>query len=118
VYLSRILFSTSRCFGDNGHRPRSRNAYKEVAFPAGDDGSSIARDDRIGPDLASARRLLDAAGALISDARTRADHQGSGSAGAVEADFLLDAAIAIIAAVNERGPGGFAASKSLHILRI
>jgi hypothetical protein len=67
----------------------------------------------IGPDLASARRLLDAAGALISDARTRADHQGSGSAGAVEADFLLDAAIAIIAAVNERGPGGFAASKSL-----
>ena len=83
------------------------NAYKEVAFPAGDDVSSIARDDRIGPDLTSARRLLVAAGALISDASTRSDHQWSFSAASVEADFLLDVAISIISSVYERASALF-----------
>ena len=58
--------------------------------------------DRIGPDLAEARRLLDAAGSLIAEARTARDHWASGEATGIRAEFLLDAAIALINAVNAR----------------
>jgi hypothetical protein len=60
---------------------------KLASAPVGSERDD-ARDDRIGPDLASARRLLGVAGRLISDARVR-DLVASGKAGAIEADFLV-----------------------------
>jgi hypothetical protein len=62
----------------------------------------LAENDRIGPDLSEAKRLLDAAGRLIADARTARDHWASGKATSIRAEFLLDAAIALIKAVNAR----------------
>ena len=48
--------------GNNQLDPRSKHA------PVGRERDD-ARDDRIGPDLVEARRLLDAAGSLIAEAR-------------------------------------------------
>ena len=76
-------------------------AHELASAPVGRERDD-ARDDRIGPDLAEARRLLDAAGSLIADARTASGHWASGEATGIRAEFLLDAAIALINAVNAR----------------
>lgn len=83
--------------GFNRLYPRDKLASAPVG-PERDD----ARDERIGPDLAAAIRVFDAAGRLMSgDPRTR-DHWPGGDAKAIAAAFLFEAARAIIAAVNAR----------------
>ena len=84
-----------------GQRYGCKTASKLASAPVGRERDD-ARDDRIGPDLAEARRLLDVAGSLIADARTARDHGASGKATGIRAEFLLDAAIALINAVNAR----------------
>ena len=83
--------------GNNRLHPRSKLASAPVGSERND-----ARDDRIAPELVEARRLLDAAGSLIADARTARDHWASGEATGIRAEFLLDVAIALINAVNAR----------------
>ena len=85
-------FERAAAKSSNRLHPRSKLASAPVGRERDD-----ARDDRIGPDLAEARRLLDLAGGLIADARTARDHWASG-----EVTGMLDAAIALIDAVNAR----------------
>jgi hypothetical protein len=84
-------FGRAAAEGNNRLHPRSKLASAPVGSERDD-----ARDDRIGPDLAEARRLLDAAGSLIAHARTARDYWASGEATGIRAEFLLDAAIALI----------------------
>ena len=93
----RFEFERAAAEDFNRLHPRSKLA----SAPVGRERDN-ARDDRIGPDLAEARRLLDVAGSLIADARTARDHGASGKATGIRAEFLLDAAIALINAVNAR----------------
>lgn len=88
------------------HNLRRASNFDNTNFRVGDDVTprsgrdrDDARDDRIGPDLKEARRLLDAAGKLIGGNR---DLWPSGQAERIEAEFLLEAARAIILAVNAR----------------
>jgi hypothetical protein len=83
--------------GFNRLHPRSKLASAPVGRERDD-----ARDDRIGPDLAEARRLLDIAGELIAAARMARDYGASGKVTSIQAEFLVDAAIALINAVNAR----------------
>jgi hypothetical protein len=63
-------------------------------------GEDDARSQRYTPDLSEAKRLLDAAGALASgDPRAR-DYRPSGQPESIAAQFLLDAARALVAAVR------------------
>jgi hypothetical protein len=93
----RFEFERAAAESSNRLHPRSKLASAPVEAERDD-----ARYDRIGPNLAEARRLLDAAGSLIADARTARDHWASGKATGIRAEFLLDAAIALINAANAR----------------
>jgi hypothetical protein len=90
-------FERAAAEGNNRLHPWSKLASAPVGRERDD-----ARDDQIGRDLVEARRLLDAAGSLIADARTARDHWASGEATGIRAEFLLDVAIALINAVNAR----------------
>lgn len=94
---SNAKFGRAAAEANNRLHPRSKLASAPVGSERGD-----ARDDRIGQDPVEARRLLDAAGSQIAEARTARDHWASGEATGIRAEFLLDAAIALINAVNAR----------------
>jgi hypothetical protein len=63
-------------------------------------GEDDARSQRYTPDLAEAKKLLDAAGRLASgDPRAR-DYRSGGQPESIAAEFLLDAARVLVAAVR------------------
>jgi hypothetical protein len=88
---------------DNFNRLFPRNKLASAAPVAADRiGPDDARDQRFTPDLAEARRLLDAAGRLASDPLTTRDHWAGGQPEAIAAEWLLTAARALVAAERER----------------
>jgi hypothetical protein len=91
-------FAKAVAEGFNRLHPGKRASAPVAAVTIGEDD---ARSQRYTPDLASARRLLDAAGRLASDPRTTRDHWPSGGQPeAIAAQFPLDAARALIGAVQ------------------
>jgi hypothetical protein len=90
-------FAKAVAEGFNRLHPKSASSAPVAASIIGEDD---ARSEGVGPDLSEAKRLLDAAGALASgDPRVR-DYRPSGQPESIAAQFLLDAARALVAAVR------------------
>jgi hypothetical protein len=78
--------------GFNRLHPKSKLAAASATIGADD-----ARDQRYTPDLAAARKLLDAAGRLASSDPRARDHWSSGKQESIAAQFLLSEARRLIA---------------------